>query len=96
VSTPPELLEQAASRIESRAAAVPEYGGMHGIEGVMAWQDWLDLFMEPDDLAPVLVRWLRGTAASLRDQPADTVRHQHAIDFARYILEQRQIKTDPR
>ncbi|GHH57906.1 hypothetical protein [Lentzea cavernae] len=75
--SPSALLERAAALIESRAAAVPAYGGMHGIDGVSEWQDWLGLFEEPDEIGPPLVEWLRGSF----DHPSPA-----ALNFARAVL----------
>lgn len=81
-----ELLDKAADKLERRADAVPSMGGMHGIEGSTEWCDWLDLFMDPDEVAPPLVRWLRDTASDLRDEPVQTSCQAYALAFARSIL----------
>lgn len=97
MSDPVDLLERAASKLEGLASALPEFGGMHGVEGNAAWTDWLDLFiMRPNEVAGSLVEWLRVSAEVYDQDPVPRVgygpgeKHDSPVlRFARLVLEER-------
>ena len=86
--SPSALLERAAALIEQRAAAIPAFGGMHGIEGNEAWTEWLATFMDPDPeaVASPLVEWLRAVASYIGNGQRLNDADRAAVRFARTIL----------
>jgi hypothetical protein len=82
--SPSALLERAAALIEQRAAAIPAFGGMHGIEGNEAWTAWLTMFMDPEPavVASPLVEWLRETVEMYREEHARRTVSAEALDEA--------------